>query len=169
MGKKQKDQEQKNITTEEFEKLQQEFQTLQQTTLRLEDQLKRAVADYQNLEKRIAEGRSELSNWATAELIKKLLTVLDHYEKALTGATEADRASGWFKGVEMATVQLKNLLRDEGLEEISADGHFNPAFHEAVDTRDGEDGKILEVLEKGYQLNGKVVKPTKVVVGRKEQ
>lgn len=155
-----------NINQEEFEKLQTEFQTLQETASRLEDQLKRAVADYQNLERRVAEGRQELSTWVTSELIKKLVIVLDYYDKALAGASEDDKKSAWYRGVEMATAQLRNVLRDEGLEEIGVDGHFDPALHEAVDTREGEDDKVLEVVDKGYNLNGKVLRPAKVVVGR---
>ena len=133
----------------------------------LENQLKRAVADYQNLEKRVQEGRSELTNFVGAELIKKLLPVLDHLEKSLAGVSEKE--SGWFKGVELAVKEFKQVLQSEGLEEISCEGEFNPALHEAVDTRDGNDNMILEIVKKGYTLNGKVLRPTQVVVGRKEQ
>lgn len=142
----------------------------------LRNQLKRAVADYQNLEKRVAEGRSELTNWATTELIKKLLTVLDHLEKALDCANEEEKNSGWFKGAELATQQFKAVLKDEGLEEIEIDPgsssgtgstRFDPSLHEAVDMREGEHDMILEVVEKGYNLNGRVLRPAKVIVGRK--
>ncbi len=149
------------VSLEEFEKLKVDFENLQ-------NQLKRAVADYQNLEKRVAEGRSEFTSWATTELVKKLLGVMSHFDMALSGATEQDRLSGWFKGVELAVGQLRQVLRDEGLEQIETDGQFDPALHEAVDTRDGENDKILEVVERGYKLNGKIIKPARVVVGRKE-
>ncbi len=163
MGKQQE----KNKQKEEFEKLQQDFDNLQ-------NQLKRAVADYQNLEKRVAEGRSELTNWATTELIKKLLVVLNHLETALIGANEEEKASGWYKGMELAVKQFQQVLREEGLEEIEIDidsstslgTRFDPSLHEAVDTREGEYDKILEVAEKGYNLNGKVLRPAKVIVGR---
>lgn len=161
MGKKQKQQ----INAEEFEKLKVDFENLQ-------NQLKRAVADYQNLEKRVAEGRSEFTSWATTELVRKLLGVMSHFDMALSGATEQDRQSGWFKGVELAVGQLRQVLRDEGLAEIVIDPtsgrtSFDPALHEAVDTRDGENDKILEVVERGYKLNGKILKPARVVVGKK--
>ena len=68
----------------------------------------------------------------------------------------------------MATLQLRQVLSNQGLEEIETDGQFNPGLHEAVDTKIGEDGKILEVVEKGYKLNGKILKPARVVVGKKE-
>ncbi len=140
---------------------------LEQKVADLENQLKRAVADYQNLERRITEGRSELSSWASAELIKNLLPVLDHLEQALAGISEEERQSGWAKGVELAVKELNQVLSSEGLDEIPADGVFDPALHEAVDTREGDDNMILEVVRKGYTLNGKVLRPAQVIVGRK--
>lgn len=132
----------------------------------LEAQLKRAVADYQNLEKRISEGRSELTKWGTSELLVKILPVLDHLDQALTGASETDKQSGWFKGVEMAVKEFNQVLQAEGLGEIQADGVFNPSLHEALDTEVGEENKILKVVKKGYNLNGKVLRPAGVVVGK---
>lgn len=152
--------------TEDFEKLQQELDGLRDLAIQLENQLKRAVADYHNLEKRVAEGRSELTKWGTSELLVKLLPVLDHLEQALSGASETDRESGWFKGVELAVKELNTVLQSEGLDQIAADGQFDPNLHEAVDTQVGEDNKILKVVRKGYTLNGKVLRPVAVVVGR---
>lgn len=140
---------------------------LEQKAADLENQLKRALADYQNLEKRISEGRSELTNFVGAELIRKLLPVLDHLEKSLAGVSEQERQSGWFKGVELAVKELQNVLQAEGLDQIPADGVFDPALHEAVDTRVGDDNMILEVVRKGYTLNEKVLRPAQVVVGRR--
>lgn len=175
MGKKQDEENNKKdekvessqISQEEFEKLQVEMSQLQELSGQLEAQLKRAVADYQNLEKRISEGRSELSSWATAEFIKKILPVVDNFNKAIAGASEEDKKSGWFKGVEMGLKQLSQVLAHEGLDEVKADGQFNPALHEAIDMREGNDGEVLEILEKGYTLNGKILRPAKVVVGKK--
>lgn len=151
----------------ELEQLRQELDLLKTNFDGAQDQLKRAVADYHNLERRIAEGRSELGRWATSELIQKVLPVLDNLERTLNGLGEEERKSGWVKGVELSAKQLKQVLKDEGLEEIGADGQFDPALHEAVDIREGENEQILEVAEKGYNLNGKVLRPVKVVVGRK--
>lgn len=133
----------------------------------LEDQLKRALADYQNLEKRVTEGRSELTTWTTAELLRKLLPIVDHLDKALLGMNDEEKQSGWAKGVQMAVAELKNTLRGEGLEQIEADGQFDPNLHEAVDMAEGEHDKILQVVENGYRLRGKILRPIKVIVGRK--
>lgn len=139
---------------------------LEQRVLDLENQLKRAVADYHNLEKRVSEGRSELTNYVGAELVRKLLPVLDHLEQVLSGISEQEKQSGWVKGVELAVKEFEVVLAQEGLEEIAADGQFDPSLHEAVDTREGENDIILEVVRKGYNLNGKVLRPAQVVVGR---
>ena len=157
---------------------------LEQRVADLENQLKRAVADYQNLEKRVTEGRSELTSFVGGELVKRMLPVLDHLDQALAGVKESEGISGWFKGVELAVKEFKQVLQSEGLDEIPADPSttstslstgslgtgsvFDPALHEAVDTKVGEDNKILEVVRKGYTLNGKVVRPAQVVVGKKQ-
>ena len=139
----------------------------------LQNQLKRAVADYQNLEKRITEGRSELTSFVGAELIRKLLPVLDHLETVMEKGrqvlSEQSESKEWFKGVELAVKELQSVLQSEGLDEIAAGGVFDPSLHEAVDTREGEDNSILEVVRKGYNLNGKVLRPAQVVVGRKHE
>lgn len=169
---------QKQQQDEELKKLQAEFSDLQARFDGLTNQLKRAVADYQNLEKRVSEGRSELTAWVTGDLIKRMLPVLDHLEKAAEGAGEEERMSGWFKGVEMSIKQLKDLLKNEGLEEITETEQFNPVLHEAVDIRQPSpaesasgkaDNSILEIARKGYTLKGKLLRPTQVVVGRLER
>lgn len=143
-----------------------QIQALEERVKSLEDLLKRAVADYHNLEKRVAEGRSELSGWATMELIKKILPVLDHLEKAVEGMSEEEKNSGWAKGVSMSVKALNDILSNEGLDQIEADGQFDPNLHEAVDMREGEDNMILEVLNKGYKIGDKVLRPAQVVVGK---
>ncbi len=143
------------------------IEELEQKVTDLDNLLKRAVADYQNLEKRVSEGRSELTKWGTAELLGKMLPVLDHLEQALGGMSDADRQSGWAKGVELAVRELNQVLQSEGLGEIATEGQFDPNLHEAVDTTEGENNMILKVVRKGYNLNGKVLRPAGVVVGRK--
>ena len=95
------------------------------------------------------------------------MPVMANFDQVIKGAGEEERKSGWFKGVEMSVKQLQDTLRSEGLDEIEADGQFDPSLHEAVDTTEGEDDKIMSVVQKGYTLNGKVLQPAKVVVGRK--
>ncbi|OGE26829.1 nucleotide exchange factor GrpE [Candidatus Daviesbacteria bacterium RIFCSPHIGHO2_02_FULL_39_12] len=146
-------------------------QELEQRISDLENQLKRAVADYHNLEKRVAEGRSELTKWGTGELLVKLLPVLDHLEQVVDHGrptlSEQNESKGWFQGVELAVKEFKGVLQSEGLSEIATDGQFDPGLHEAVDIQEGDDNIILRVVRRGYRLNGKVLRPAHVVVGRK--
>lgn len=165
MSKKQE--EKQTITIEEFEKVKAELEALQESSSQMENQLKRAVADYRNLETRIQQGRSELTAWGTIELIKKLLNVLDYLEQSTTGVGEEEKKSGWFRGVEMAVKQFKDVLKSEGLDEIDSIGQFDPSLHEAVDTQEGEDNRILKVTRKGYKMNGRVIRPAQVIVGRR--
>lgn len=167
MAKKAEDQ--NTVTIEEFEKVKAELEALQASSSQMENQLKRALADYRNLETRVQQGRSELTTWGTIELIKKLLNVLDYLEQSTMGVSEEERKSGWFRGVEMAVKQFKEVLKSEGLDEIIAEGEFNPSLMEAVDTAEGENNHILKVVRKGYNLQGKVIRPAQVVVGREEQ
>ena len=173
VNKQNKDNEEKQadkkpeVSIEEFEAMQTELQALQESFNSVNGQFKRALADYQNLEKRVAEGRSEMNSWAVTNLLTRIAQVLHYFEQAFKGVSEQEQQSSWFKGVQMANLQLQQVLQNEGLEEIETDGQFDPALHEAVDTREGEDGKILEVVEKGYMLNGKILKPARVIVGKK--
>lgn len=171
-GKQNEDKEEKKeqkseVNAEDFEAMQTELQKLQGDFDLVNAQFKRALADYQNLEKRVAEGRSEINSWAVTDLLTRIAGVMHYFDQAFKGVSDDEQKSAWFKGVQMATLQLRQVLKDQGLEEVEADGHFDPALHEAVDTREGEDGKILEVVEKGYKLNGKILKPARVVVGKK--
>jgi molecular chaperone GrpE len=153
--------------SQEMIKIKQDFEALQAQSADLQNQLKRALADYQNLERRVTEGRDEIAHWATGGVISKMLPILDNLEKALEGASEEEKGSAWFRGVALAVKQFQDVLKSEGLEELKAEGEFDPVKHEAVDTRDGKENHILEVVQKGYNLNGKVLRPARVVVGRK--
>ena len=172
-----KDKKEQSVNIEEFEAMQTELANLQQNFESVNGQFKRALADYQNLEKRVAEGRSEMNSWAVTNLMRQIAQVMHYFDQAFKGVSEEEQQSNWFKGAKMANLQLAQVLQSEGLEEIETDGQFDPALHEAVDTREptsaeasagkGEDGKILEVVEKGYKLNGKILKPARVIVGKK--
>lgn len=132
---------------------------VEQKELDLESQLKRALADYQNLERRIDEERRLLSHLSSALVIEKLLPVLDNLENAQKHLKD--------EGLEMVIKQFKDVLTSEGVEEIVSEGSpFDPNLHEATDiAQDEKDGIILKVIRKGYKINDKVIRPAQVVVG----
>lgn len=133
----------------------------------LEAQLKRAMADYHNLEKRVSEGRSELTKLGISDFLLRIIPALDHLEQALKGAKEVGEQSAWLHGVEMSVKELRKVLAEEGLTVVQSET-FDPSLHEAVETKEGPEGTILEVSQMGYTLNGKILRPAKVVVGKSE-
>lgn len=127
----------------------------------LEERWKRALADYQNLERRVAEERFSYINSANISLLRKILPLKDNLEKAY--------ASSPSQGLGLILKQFETLLNNEGIEEIKPLGEdFNPEYHECIEVTVGEaDGKIVEILCPGYIMKGKVLRPAKVKVGRK--
>lgn len=124
----------------------------------LTNRWKRALADYQNLEKRYEKERSDFVQFANANLILKLLGILGHLERA------ADHLKD--DGLNLVIAEFKRVLTGEGLEEIKCLGEdFNPNLMEVVEAvKDGQENKVAEVLSKGYLLKGKVLLPAKVKV-----
>lgn len=145
-----------------------ETKQLEEKLVSLESQFKRAVADYHNLEKRVHTDSSAIACYLRDSLVIKILPVLDSLDQAVEGAGQSEAEVGWLKGVLMSIKQLRQVLSEEGLVEIDTSGSFDPRFHEAVDVREGRDGTILEITQRGYTLGDKVVRPAKVVVGKSQ-
>ena len=125
----------------------------------LENQLKRALADYQNLEKRIMEEKSSWIKIANKDLILRLLPGLD----SLTLAEKHTQD----EGVKLSIKHFLDSLEQVGVSKIETEGKdFNPNLMEAVTTTDGEEGKVVEEVRAGYVLNGQVIRPAQVVVGK---
>lgn len=129
----------------------------------LEVQLKRALADYQNLERRVEQEKKILSDLYSAIVIEKFLPILDNLETAQKHLND--------QGLSLVIAQFKDVLSTEGVEEINAeDQEFNPKFHEAVDTIEGEKNNIVvKVVAKGYKINNRVIRPVKVVVTKAKE
>ncbi|MEC9489179.1 MAG: nucleotide exchange factor GrpE [Halanaerobium sp.] len=131
--------------------------------------LQRLQADFANYRKRVQREKSNLEEMALEEFILKLLPVLDNLERALLAAgPAADNQQGIIKGVEMVYSQLLRELEKEGLERIAAEGEeFDPSFHEAVmkvQAEGRDENEIVEEMQAGYKLKGKVIRPAMVKV-----
>ncbi len=141
-------------TIKEVEELKRENEDLQ-------NQVKRVLADYQNLERRAAEEKKEWVRFASKELMLKLLPVLD----ALTLVSEHLKD----KGLALSVNQFLDILQQEGLKKIETIGQqFNPQFMEAVETEAGEEGKVLAEIRPGYLLNEKLLREALVKVGKEK-
>jgi molecular chaperone GrpE len=127
--------------------------------------LQRLAADFDNYRKRVARDQEALVARAHERLVKDLLPVLDDLERALEAAAEHEEAK-LEEGVRLVHRELKKILAREGLQEIETDGQFDPHVHEALlaQPSDEEEGSVIQVVQKGYKLADRVVRPARVVV-----
>ena len=139
----------------------------------LQNKYLHSLADYDNLRKRVKRDMEDVVKYANEALIKKLLIVLDNFERALKVSKEGKTAFEDFcKGVEMLYQEFLRILTTEGLEPFESKGKdFDPSQHEAVgviETEEHPPMKILEEVEKGYKYRNKVLKPAKVLVSKEK-
>ena len=129
------------------------------------DALQRLKAEFDNYRKRVAREEATLASRASERLVKELLPVLDDLGRALEAAAEHEEAK-LEEGVRLVHRSLVSLLEREGLEPIGADGRFDPHVHEALLSQpsDEEEGSVIEVVQKGYKLGDRVLRPARVVV-----
>jgi molecular chaperone GrpE len=130
------------------------------------DALQRLKAEFDNYRKRAARDQERLAAQAHERLVKELLPVLDDLERALAAAEEHEEAQ-LEEGVRLVHRALVDALQKEGLAEIETDGQFDPHVHEALLSQpddEREAGAILDVLQKGYRIGDKVVRPARVIV-----
>ena len=128
--------------------------------------LKRVAAEFENYRKRVARDQESLVARAHERLVKELLPVLDDLERALAAAEEHEEAT-LEEGVRLVHRELASALEREGLAEIDTNGHFDPHVHEALlsqPSSDQAEGTVIEVVQKGYRLGDRVVRPARVVV-----
>jgi molecular chaperone GrpE len=149
--------------SEELEKVSTELQETK-------DRFLRSLADFDNYRKRIGREREQLVQCANEDLIRRVLEVVDNLERALAAASETEDLQGFKKGVELIDQHLKDILTKEGLCPIACVGEaFDPNLHEAVMAieKEGEEPeKVIEEIQKGYTLDGRLIRPSKVVVSK---
>jgi molecular chaperone GrpE len=133
--------------------------------------LQRLQADFENYRKRAQRDQDALVARAGERIVKELLPVLDDLERALEAAEQHEEAK-LEEGVQLVHRQLEQLLAKEGLAPIETDGMFDPHVHEALLTQPSAaaEGSVIEVIQKGYRLGDRVLRPARVVVaGPKEE
>ena len=128
--------------------------------------LKRVAAEFENYRKRVLRDQESLVARAHERLVKELLPVLDDLERALAAAEEHEEAK-LEEGVRLVHRELADALEREGLAEIETNDVFDPHVHEALlsqPSSDQAEGTVLEVVQKGYRLGDRVLRPARVVV-----
>jgi len=127
----------------------------------------RAEADFVNYKRRVKQERDEARRLANAALIINILPVLDDLERALSSLNIQLVGLTWFDGIRLIYRKLQLVLESAGVTQIEAEGQpFDPRIHEAVMYGEGEEGKVVAEVQRGYKLGDRVLRPAMVVVGK---
>jgi molecular chaperone GrpE len=130
----------------------------------------RAQADYINYKRRAEQDKEEISQFANSILILNILPILDDWERALASVPDDQADLGWVEGIRLIERKLRGTLEAQGLCPIEAVGQpFDPNLHEAAMQGKGEEGIVVEELQKGYKFRDRVIRPSRVVVGNGEE
>jgi molecular chaperone GrpE len=142
-----------------------EVAALQADRDRLFDRLQRLAAEFDNFRKRSVREQAAFAGRANERIVKELIPILDDLGRALEAASQHEEAK-LEEGVRLVHRSLADLLAKEGLAEIETEGKFDPHVHEALLSQpsDAEEGSVIEVVQKGYKLGDKVLRPARVVV-----
>jgi len=172
------DEEIENQEEEQIEETQEEVielskeEELEAQVKEANDKYLRLYSEFDNFRKRTQKEKIELYKTAGEDVIKAVLPIIDDFERAQKAMEESDDIQGVKDGIKLIHDKIVSILKQKGLEEVeSAIGKdFDIEFHEAITQIPApskkEKGKVMDVVEKGYQLNGKVIRFTKVVIGQ---
>ena len=130
----------------------------------------RSQAEIENLKKRFQKDKSDLVKFSNESLIKQLLGVIDNLEKAISATEDENPIDALKQGIELTLKGLMDTLEKSGLSEVEANGvAFDPNFHEAISEMQddqAEPGTVIQVLQKGYVLNDRLIRPAMVIVSK---
>jgi len=150
--------------------LQKQLEGLQKEKDDIFAKLQRVAADYDNYQKRSARQMADSITYEKDKTIKALLPVLDNFEYILANTSCGVNDEALLKGVKIIYEQLLGVLKGHGVEQIASAGeNFDPSRHEAITQRtemDKENGVVLDELQKGYMINGRVIRASRVVVNK---
>lgn len=131
------------------------------------DQWKRTQADFDNFRKRTEQEKSDMSQNTTCSVVANILPVMDDLDRALAAIPDENQDLPWVEGIRLIYKKFHSILQSMGIEEVCALGQpFDPSLHEAVAHLEGDEGKVINEVQRGYKLREKLVRPSKVVVGK---
>lgn len=138
----------------------------------LQDQLLRAMADFQNFRKRVLQENDQMRAFATERLVTQLLPVLDNFERTIAAFEGGAPAESVMEGIKAVDRQMRSILESHNVARIKAEGEpFDPEIHEAIAMENSEEhpeGTVLNELEAGYRMGEKVIRPARVRVSKKQ-
>jgi molecular chaperone GrpE len=130
----------------------------------------RVQADFINYRRRIEQEKEETVKFANAGLALSLLPIIDDFERAFASLPPEPNGVAWVEGIRLIERKMRTALEAHGLSTIEAVGQpFDPRLHEAMRQDKGKEGIIVQEMQKGYRIHGKVIRPSKVVVGNGEE
>ena len=152
------------------DKLKEEISVLKEANDELKDKYLRLVAEYDNYRKRTAKEKVELRELTKSALLIDFLSIVDDVDRAILHVDEVKDIDATIEGVKLINGKFREFLKTQGIEEIDAkDQEFDTDFHEAITRFPVEDedkkGKVIDVVQKGYKINDRVIRFAKVVVG----
>ncbi len=168
-----REQKQSKAKNDELEELHSRIDNLQKGKDELFAKLQRVSADYDNLQKRTAKQIVDTIGYEKEKIIKTILPAMDNFEHTLQNAGSADTVEVLIKGIQIIYDKMLDILKLHNVEQIKALGEpFDPALHEAMMQKAEPEHKeniVLEEFQKGYKLNGRVIRPSKVIVNKLSQ
>ncbi|GAP05544.1 MAG TPA: nucleotide exchange factor GrpE [Anaerolinea thermolimosa] len=158
------------VPIEEYEAMQKSLEEVENRAREYFDGWQRERADFANYKRRIERDQATLSQTIAAEVIKKYLVVLDDLDRAMKMRPTEGEAAAWADGIELIYRKLQNILEAEGIKRIPAENEeFDPMRHEAIsyeESPDHQSGQIIGVVQEGYMLGDRVLRPARVRVAR---
>ncbi len=158
------------LSMEEYSAMQEEKEKAEQECKDYLDGWQRERAEFQNYRRRIERDQAQTTLNITGQVIKKYLVILDDLERALKTRPTQGEGAAWSEGVELIYRKLQTVLENEGVERIPAETQmFDPAIHEALtheDNPDHQSGQVIEVIQQGYKIGDRVLRPALVRVAK---
>ncbi len=160
----------KKTSRSKVKELEKELEQVRAELEEMKDKYLRLMAEFDNYKKRTAKEKLEMRNQAVEEVIGKLLSVFDDFDRAKELADDENSPETFSEGVELVYKKLQDVLKSLGVERIVPTGEtFNPDEHEAITRVQVDDeerkGKVIETVEKGYRVKDKIIRHPKVIVG----
>jgi len=159
------------LTFDEFDAMEKQIESLKSEVDEKTDQWLRSRADFENYKKRVLRDATRTKQDAMINILKIFLEISDDLERALKHSPEDKNAQGWVDGIGLIYQKLLNKMKNQGVEsmEVNPGDEFDPNIHEAItqeDHPDFEDGQIIEVLQPGYKISDRIIRPAMVRVAK---
>ncbi len=173
--KKENENEELEIKEEENqESLEERIEELEEKNKELEEKYLRAVADFENIKKRLEREKMQAVSYANEEFARDLLPVIDSMDFAAESADKIEENDNEYvkkieEGIALTIEQFKKVMQKHGIELIETDSGFNPHFHDAVmqvESEEHKEGEIVQLLQKGYKIKDRVLRPAMVSVAK---